>query len=125
MSPRFSELALLLPNTHINLTVFSPATHALLGHAHQRYPRSIAAREGPVWEYTAPQRTGGGSIAISLYHAPPLPSAARELNLRPFTGVWQRSVMMLAPKDPDALVALNAGILSYSTWHEVVCCATM
>ncbi|KAJ7195775.1 hypothetical protein GGX14DRAFT_674326, partial [Mycena pura] len=75
--------------------------------------------------YTAPQRTGGGSIAISLYHAPPLPPAARELNLRPFTGVWQRSVMMLAPKDPDALVALNAGILSYSTWHEVVCCATM
>jgi hypothetical protein len=33
--------------------------------------------------------------------------------------------MMLAPKDPDALVALNAGILSYSTWYEAVSCATM
>jgi hypothetical protein len=39
--------------------------------------------------------------------------------------VWERSVIMLAPKDPDALVALNAGILSYSTWREVVSCATM
>ncbi|KAJ7036262.1 hypothetical protein C8F04DRAFT_954028 [Mycena alexandri] len=120
--PLFSELALLLPNTHLNLTVFSPATHSLLAYAEQRYPRPIAAREGPVWEYTAPRATGGGSIAISLYHAPPLPPIPQ---LRPFTGVWQRSVVMLAPKDPDALVALNAGILSYSTWHEVVLCATM
>ncbi|KAJ6609643.1 hypothetical protein B0H10DRAFT_2193778 [Mycena sp. CBHHK59/15] len=122
--PRFSELALFLPNTHINLTVFSPAAHDLLGHAKQRYPRSIAARDGPVWEYTAPRPTGGGSIAISLYHAPPRPLNV-PLQLRPFTGVWERSVMMLAPKDPDALVALNAGILSYSTWYEVVSCATM
>ncbi|KAJ7289740.1 hypothetical protein C8J57DRAFT_434217 [Mycena rebaudengoi] len=122
--PLFSELALLLPNTHINLTVFSPATHDLLGHAKQRYPRSIAARDGPVWEYTAPRLTGGGSIAITLYHAPPRPLNV-PLQLRPFTGVWERSVMMLAPKDPDALVALNAGILSYSTWYEAVSCATM
>ncbi|KAF7365824.1 hypothetical protein MVEN_00456500 [Mycena venus] len=123
--PLFSELALLLPNTHINLTVFSPATHDLLERAKQHYPRSIAAREGPVWEYTAPRPTGGGSIAISLYHAPPLPPIARQLQLRPFKGMWQRSVMMLAPKEPDALVALNAGILAHSTWHEVVSCATM
>ncbi|KAJ7448976.1 hypothetical protein FB451DRAFT_1147383 [Mycena latifolia] len=122
--PLFSELALLLPNTHINLTVFSPAAHGLLGHAKQRFPRSIAARDGPVWEYTAPRPTGGGSIAISLYHPPPRPRNVA-LQLRPFTGVWERSVMMLAPKDPDALVALNAGILSYSTWYEVVSCATM
>ncbi|KAJ6565797.1 hypothetical protein DFH09DRAFT_1157049 [Mycena vulgaris] len=122
--PLFSELALLLPNTHINLTVFSPATHALLGRATQRHPRSIAARDGPVWEYTAPRRTGGGSIAISLYHPPPRPRNL-PMQLRPFKGAWERSVMMLAPKDPDALVALNAGILSYSTWYEVVSCATM
>ncbi|KAJ6565279.1 hypothetical protein DFH09DRAFT_1315065 [Mycena vulgaris] len=38
----FSELALLLPNTHINLTIFSPAMHDLLRDAKQRYPRSIA-----------------------------------------------------------------------------------
>ncbi|KAJ7023021.1 hypothetical protein C8F04DRAFT_1306493 [Mycena alexandri] len=120
--PLFSELALLLANTHLNLTVFSPATHSLLAYAEQRYPRPIAAREGPVWEYTAPRATGGGSIAISLYHTPPLPPIPQ---LRPFTGVWQRSVVMLAPKDHDALVALNAGILSYSTWHEVVLCATI
>ncbi|KAJ7258375.1 hypothetical protein B0H12DRAFT_442969 [Mycena haematopus] len=114
--PLFSELALLLPNTHINLTAFSPAAHVLLKRAKQRYPRSIAAREGPVWEYTAPRLTGGGSIAISLYQAPPIP---------PFNGVWQNSVLEHAPKKPDALVALNAGILSYSTWYEVVRCATM
>ncbi|KAJ7611312.1 hypothetical protein FB45DRAFT_1120060 [Roridomyces roridus] len=123
--PLFSELALLLPNTHINLTIFSPATEALLTGAKQHHPRSIAARDGPVWEYTAPQSTGGGSIAISLYHAPPIPPAARHMQLRPFTGAWQRTVMMLSPKDPDAIVALNAGILSYSTWYEVVSCATM
>ncbi|KAJ7040084.1 hypothetical protein C8F04DRAFT_882725, partial [Mycena alexandri] len=64
--PLFSELALLLPNTHINLTVFSPAMHSLLAYAEQCYPRPIAAREGPVWEYTAPRATGGGSITISL-----------------------------------------------------------
>ncbi|KAJ7653579.1 hypothetical protein DFH06DRAFT_1203937 [Mycena polygramma] len=121
--PLFSELALLLPNTHINLTVFSPATHDLLGRAKRQYPRSIAAREGPVWEYTSPRHTGCGSIAISLYHPPPRPPMARQL--RPFKGVWERSVMMLAPKDPDAIVAPNAGILSYSTWYEVVSCATM
>ncbi|KAJ7328730.1 hypothetical protein DFH08DRAFT_883117 [Mycena albidolilacea] len=123
--PLFSELALLLPNIHINLVIFSPATLGLLEHARQRYPRSIAAREGPVWEYTAPQPTGGGSIAISLYHAPPLPPIARQLQLRPFKGVWEHSVMMLAPKDPDALVALNAGILSCGAWPEVIACATM
>ncbi|KAJ6452511.1 hypothetical protein C8R45DRAFT_1065289 [Mycena sanguinolenta] len=123
--PLFSELALLLPNTHINLTVFSPAAHDLLEHAKKRYPRSIAAREGPVWEYTAPRPTGGGSIAISLYHAPPLPPNTRQLPLRPFKGMWERSVIMLAPKDPDALVAPNAGILAYSPWYEVVSCATM
>ncbi|KAJ7154330.1 hypothetical protein C8R43DRAFT_1186383 [Mycena crocata] len=121
--PLFSELALLLPNTHINLTVFSPATHALLTRAKQRSPRSIAAREGPVWEYTAPRTTGGGSIAISLYHPPPRPPMLRSHPA--FKGAWDRSVMMLAPKDPDALIALNAGILSYSTWFEVVPCATM
>ncbi|KAF8144672.1 hypothetical protein K438DRAFT_1922363 [Mycena galopus ATCC 62051] len=120
--PLFSELALLLPNIHINLTVFSPATHNLLLHAKQHYPRSIAARERPIWEYTAPRPTGGGSITISLYHAPPTPP---NVSLRPFKGAWERSVMMLAPKDPNALVALNAGILSYSTWHEVISCATM
>ncbi|KAJ7888586.1 hypothetical protein B0H14DRAFT_1192266 [Mycena olivaceomarginata] len=92
--PLFSELALLLPNTHINLVIFSPATLGLLEHAKQRYPRSIAAREGPVWEYTAPQPTGGGSIAISLYHAPPLPPIARQLQLRPFKGAWDRSVII-------------------------------
>ncbi|KAJ7676429.1 hypothetical protein B0H17DRAFT_1080023 [Mycena rosella] len=120
--PLFSELALLLPNTRVNLTIFSPATHALSGEAKQRYPLSIAAREGPVWEYTAPRSTGGGSIALSLYHPPPRPSMPR--TLRPFTGVWDRSVMMLSRTDPDAIVALNARILSYSTWHEVVtCCA--
>ncbi|KAJ7290689.1 hypothetical protein C8J57DRAFT_1276299, partial [Mycena rebaudengoi] len=122
--PLFSELALLLPNTHINLTVFSPAAHDLLGHAKQHYPRSIAARDGPVWEYTAPRSTGGGCIAISLYHAPPRPLNV-PLQLRPFTGVWECSLMMLAPKDPDALVALNVGILSYNTWYEVVSCAAM
>ncbi|KAJ6535655.1 hypothetical protein B0H19DRAFT_1383131 [Mycena capillaripes] len=85
--PLFSELALLLPNTHINITFFSPATPNLMGLAKQS---SLIARQ-----------------------------------LRPFKGVWDRSVMMLAPKDPDVFLALNAGILAYSTWYEVVSCAAM
>ncbi|KAJ7653621.1 hypothetical protein DFH06DRAFT_1474764 [Mycena polygramma] len=121
--PLFSELALLLPNTHINLTIFSPATHDLISRAQRQYPHSIAARKGPVWEYTAPRHTGSGSIAISLYHPPPIPPMAPPL--RPFTGVWDRSVMMFAPKEPDALVAPHAGILTYSSWYEVVSLATM
>ncbi|KAJ7510824.1 hypothetical protein B0H11DRAFT_2152257 [Mycena galericulata] len=124
--PLFSELALLLPNTHINLTIFSPATHTLLETATRQYPRSIAARAGPVWEYTAPRSTGGGSIAISLYRERPRPPIMLDLpvKVRPFTGAWDRSVHMFTPADPTAVVALNAGILSYSTWWEVVCLCT-
>ncbi|KAJ7743693.1 hypothetical protein DFH07DRAFT_777308 [Mycena maculata] len=111
--PLFSELALLLPNTHINLTIFSPATHALPGTATRQYPRSIAVRAGPVWEYTAPRSTGGSSIAISLYREKPRPPILRELKVRPFTGAWDRSVYMLVPVVPAAVVAPNAGILGH------------
>ncbi|KAJ6560598.1 hypothetical protein DFH09DRAFT_1083469 [Mycena vulgaris] len=64
---RFSQLALLLANTHINLATLSPTVQALIAQAEQRYPRSIAAHDGPVWEYTAPRDVGGGSVVISLY----------------------------------------------------------
>ncbi|KAF7373122.1 hypothetical protein MSAN_00520000 [Mycena sanguinolenta] len=108
--PLFSELALLLPNTHINLTIFSPATHSLLEHAKQRYPRSIAAREGAIWGVHRPathRRRLHRNIALSR---PPNTAGCPSVAAATVQG---------------SLVALNAGILSYSTWYEVVSCATM
>ncbi|KAF7972892.1 hypothetical protein HWV62_16692 [Athelia sp. TMB] len=94
--PLFSELALLLPNTDIELEVFGKPAFDLVHQARKNYPDSIATND-IVWSYTAPRKCGGGSINIKLH--------AKDEN-------WTRTT--LGPSGPDdipqAMVGLNAGL---------------
>ncbi|TFY75017.1 hypothetical protein EWM64_g8996 [Hericium alpestre] len=100
--PLFSELALLLPNTHIDLVVYGKAAYDLVQMARKDFPQSIATRD-IVWSYTAPKKTGGGSI---------------EIRLAGDSDTWSRHDIIDERKRPDALLGLNAGLLSYTTWSE-------
>jgi hypothetical protein len=66
--------------------------------AHKRHTGSLATKK-TVWRYTAPESTGGGSIEIKLYSK---------------SEHWTEDV--LEELKPDALVGLNAGLISYGAW---------
>ncbi|TFY74497.1 hypothetical protein EWM64_g9515 [Hericium alpestre] len=100
--PLFSELALLLPDTHIDLVIYGKAAYDLVQMACKDFPQSIATRD-IVWSYTAPKKTGGGSI---------------EIRLAGDSDTWSRHDIIDKRKRPDALLGLNAGLLSYTTWSE-------
>lgn len=104
----FSELTLLLPNTDIELVVFGKAGYNLVRLAKKEYRGSIATND-IVWNYTAPRKSGGGSINIRIHSA---------------TEDWTRTVVMSGSK-PDAMVGLNAGILSYHSWGDPIIFSTM
>ncbi|TFY73667.1 hypothetical protein EWM64_g10345 [Hericium alpestre] len=109
--PLFSELALLLPNTHIDLTMFGKAAYDLVRMARKTKAGSVAAKD-TVWSYTAPKVVGGGSIDVRLH--------AEGEN-------WSRTVVENEVTGevtmPDALIGLNAGLISYSTWQEPLMCS--
>ena len=104
--PRFSELALLLPNTDIELEVFGKPAFDLVHRARKNDPDSVATND-IVWSYTAPRKCGGGSINIKLH--------AKDEN-------WTRTT--LGPSGPDdipqAMIGLNAGLLSYRNWGDPI-----
>lgn len=100
---RFSELALLLPNTDIEMVLFGEPARKLVLQAKKQYPGSVATNEF-VWKYTAPSKCGGGSIAIKIYTE---------------NGDWTRSVAINGDS-PDAMVGMNAGILAYQNWGDPV-----
>ncbi|KZP24589.1 hypothetical protein FIBSPDRAFT_918746 [Athelia psychrophila] len=104
--PLFSELALLLPNTDIELLIFGKPAHDLAHKARKSHPGSIASND-IVWSYTAPLECGGGSINIRLY------SKAEN---------WTRSALGATKLEhvPDAMVGLNAGILNYRSWRDPI-----
>ncbi|EIM89065.1 uncharacterized protein STEHIDRAFT_53174 [Stereum hirsutum FP-91666 SS1] len=113
--PLFSEIALLLPDTHIDLTIFGKAGYDLVHKARQKLASSpssrVIASQDIVWSYTAPPKTGGGSIAIRIH-------SENEL--------WTtQSQLSPGSKYPDAMVALNTGLTSYSTWSDPVLGATI
>ncbi|KAH9939853.1 hypothetical protein B0H21DRAFT_29837 [Amylocystis lapponica] len=95
--PLFSELALLLAHTDITIVFFGKAVSDLVSTARQKHPGSLATKD-IVWSYFAPEVTGGGSIKIKLHSQ---------------SETW--TPQAIGPK-PDALVGLNAGLLSYSEW---------
>ena len=105
---RFSELALLLPNTNIQLVLFGKAGCDLVRLASSEYHGSVATND-IVWDYTAPRKSGGGSIKIKIYSK---------------GEIWNRDVAESGPL-PDVMVGLNAGILSYRTWAETVLFSTL
>ena len=103
----FSELALLLPNTHIDLIIFGKAGRDLVLKAQQQHPGSLATRD-PVWSYTAPKKTGGGSIDIRIHKE---------------SDTWSR--MSMTNGEPNVLIGLNAGLFSYPEWMEAILMCSM
>lgn len=90
--------------------MYGPAVRDIVEHAKKTAPGSLAAKSSPsspVFSYTAPKESGSGSINIYLEgrHADwpvGLPDMAD------FGGM------------PHALVAPNAGLLSYPAWGRVI-----
>ncbi|KAJ7865632.1 hypothetical protein B0H14DRAFT_3598733 [Mycena olivaceomarginata] len=124
LPPAFSELALLLPNTP-----YQPY-HFLTRHARSPEARLSSATRAP--SPRARGRSGSTpppNYRRRLHRGIALPRAPTYRRMPASCGHSKACGSALSlcspPKDPDALVALNAGILSYSTWREVVSCATM
>ncbi|KDQ11803.1 hypothetical protein BOTBODRAFT_113878 [Botryobasidium botryosum FD-172 SS1] len=107
--PIFSELALLLPYTDITLTLFGESVYELVQTARKNHPGSLATQD-IVWSYTAPKKTGQGSIKIKLY---------------PDAKLWDRHVLVGIGSEPDAMVALDAGLMAYPTWQEPIQMSTV
>jgi hypothetical protein len=97
----FGELALLLPYHDIKLVFFGIAVKNLIDAA-RHAPDSLASQAGPVYTYTAPAACGGGAIQLFLHGDSP---------------TW---VPTTNHGRPDALVAANAGIGTYSALERVI-----
>ncbi|KZV69147.1 hypothetical protein PENSPDRAFT_686635 [Peniophora sp. CONT] len=108
--PLYSELALLLPYHDINLTFFgygprqlALASAAKVGVADSPARRTFSDSNTPVFEHTAPESLGSGSIKIFLHGE---------------SDSWTAAFADQNP--PDALIASNAGLGSYAGWIDVV-----
>ena len=103
---RFGELALLLPNTDIDLILFGEGVTKLLEQA-RRKPSCLASK--PItYTYTAQKAAGSGCIHITLSKAGPYwPGNAAD-------------IAHLRSNKPDALIAMNAGLSTYPEWQPAV-----
>ncbi|KAH7883767.1 hypothetical protein F5I97DRAFT_1930004 [Phlebopus sp. FC_14] len=105
MLPIFSELALLLPYTDIKLTFFGFAVYNIVKQARKKSIAMKAKRSDPVYTYTSPTSMGGGTLSIYLH--------GEHEN-------WDPRLPSMAGDIPDAIVACNAGLLSYPAWQYVI-----
>ncbi|KAF8845258.1 hypothetical protein BDN67DRAFT_443877 [Paxillus ammoniavirescens] len=105
MLPLFSELALLLPYTDIKLTFFGLAVHGIVQQAKKKSIVAKAKRNEPVYSYTTPESMGGSTLAIYLH--------GEHEN-------WDPRFASITDDLPDAIVAPNAGLLSYKAWAYVI-----
>jgi hypothetical protein len=96
----FCELALLLPNTDVDIVMFGQHPYDI---ARQAKPPALAAKKY-AYEYHAPKQCGSGSIHIQLYKMSP---------------IWDPQDILSAQMTPDVLIGLNAGMSMYETWHPV------
>jgi len=97
----FGELALLLPNTDIDILMFGKCPYDI---ARQAKPRALAA-QNYAYEYRAPDQCGSGSIRIQLYKKSP---------------IWDPVDILSQQMIPDVIIALNAGMSTYiETWGPV------
>jgi hypothetical protein len=107
--PLFGGLSLLLPGYHLEITFFGHSVLKLTSQAEKKHKDSLAGREGPIFEYKAPESLGSGSVAVTLYRD----QALWTLGLR-------------NTKTPDVLVALNAGLSAYQNeWDHVISALSM
>ncbi|EJD42597.1 hypothetical protein AURDEDRAFT_105338 [Auricularia subglabra TFB-10046 SS5] len=108
--PLFSELALLLPWHDIKLVFFGPSVHKLGDTAKEKkHAASLVTQSSttqPVFDYTAPLSCGRSTLSAYLCTS---------------TTAWSpRNPEFPAP---DAIVACNAGLGSYSQWADVIVAA--
>jgi hypothetical protein len=96
----FGELALLLPNTDVDIVMFGQCAHNM---AHRAHPPALAAQKY-AYEYRAPEHCGSGSIRIQLYKMSP---------------IWDPIDILSRKMIPDVLIGLNAGMSLFDTWHPV------
>ncbi|TCD60364.1 hypothetical protein EIP91_010311 [Steccherinum ochraceum] len=98
-------LALLLPFHDIKLVMVGYSVHKLCQEA-RKYPKSLVAKcstTTPIFAYKAPNECGSGSIQVFLHGASPL---------------WSADDLPFGR--PDALVACNAGLATYTQWYPVI-----
>ncbi|KAF8559266.1 hypothetical protein OG21DRAFT_1403484 [Imleria badia] len=105
MLPLFSELALLLPHTDIKLTFFGFAVHAIVQRANKKSIAAKAKRNEPVYTYRSPASMGQSTLSLYL--------DGEHEN-------WDPRFVSITNHLPDAIVALNAGLLSYKSWASVI-----
>jgi hypothetical protein len=96
----FGELALLFPNTDVDMVMFGASAYNL---ARQAKPSAIAARQY-AYEYRAAEQCGSGSIRIQLYKE---------------SAIWDPDDILPREMIPDVLIGLNAGMSAFSTWNPV------
>ncbi|TDL14290.1 hypothetical protein BD410DRAFT_264185 [Rickenella mellea] len=101
--PVFGELALLLPNTDIELIMFGQRVYQLTTLAK---PPALASREY-VFEFTAPVDYGSGTLRVCLNKTGPFCDPITLLSDHPYPY-------------PDVLIGLNASITSYDEWWPVL-----
>lgn len=96
----FGELALLFPDTDIDIIAFGQYPY---DRARGAKPSALAAQEY-AYEYRAPEQCGAGSIRIQLYKTSP---------------IWDPLDIVPRKMIPDVLIGLNAGMTTYKTWQPV------
>jgi hypothetical protein len=94
------ELALLFPNTDIDMVMFGASAYNL---TRQAKPSAIAAQKY-AYEYRAPEQCGSGSIRIQLYKE---------------SEIWDPEDIISRKMMPDVLIGLNAGMSTFGTWRPV------
>lgn len=98
--PIFGELALLIPNTDIDLVMFGPGVFRLLIDAQE--DEDCLASQPYAYSYKAPDVSGGSTIRISLSDTGP---------------IWGDHEIHTSSSRPDAMVALNANLSGYGPWQ--------
>lgn len=101
---RLGELALLLPHHDIKLVLFGGSVFNLVKRA-RGSPGAVASGD-PVYTYTAPDACGSGHLSVHFFTEGEF---------------WTPDI--LSNGIPDAIVACNAGLVSYPQWGPVVMAA--
>ena len=96
---------MLLPYTDIKLTFFGYAVYKIVQKANKKSIAAKAKRNEPVYTYRSPASMGQSTLAIYL-------DGDHEN--------WDPRFTSIISTLPDAIVALNAGLLSYKTWATVI-----
>ncbi|KDQ09122.1 hypothetical protein BOTBODRAFT_58901 [Botryobasidium botryosum FD-172 SS1] len=111
--PIFGELALLLPNTDIELILFSKEAHDL----GQKSPSSL------LYIYTAPPTSGGSTIRIRAASTPSWEPSKKSISSHSASSSSSSSSSSSAPSSaPHALISLNGSLSSHS--HRALVHAT-